>query len=389
MFNTLTLLPSDPIYGMQAIYKADNRSTKINLSIGICLDNHGKLLRFKAVHEAEKRVFDKNPGKEYLPITGHAGYTEKAHAIICGQPNNGDFFTAQTVGGTGALFIVGQLLAQTSVKEIFIPDPSWPNHKQLFSAAGLTTASYPYYNKANISLDFDKMLASIHTMPENSAIILQASCHNPTGIDPTISQWQELSQVIKAKKILPVFDLAYMGLGDSLEEDTKAIRLFIEDDHNLFICTTFAKSLGIYNDRVGLLSVKLPRAQLEIIASHIRSIARTSYSSPPAHGALVANEIFGDEMLTNMWKEELAATCQNLQNQRQILYDALKETACKIPYEHLLQTKGLFCLLDCTPDHVIALRENHGIYIALDGRISLAAITKENVKAIAKGLEVL
>ncbi len=389
MFNTLTLLPSDPIYGMQSVYNTDLRPYKINLSIGICLDEEGNLLRFKAVHEAEKKVFHKHASKGYLPITGLNSFCEKAQKLILGKENSTDFFSAQTVGGTGALFIAGQLLIKAKVSTIYIPDPTWPNHNQLFQAAGLNVKHYPYYNKASLSLEFDKMVQAISQMDASSAIVLQASCHNPTGIDPTKEQWQTLSSLLKEKQILPIFDLAYAGLGEGIQEDTQAIQLFAHDDHDMFICTTFSKSLGLYNDRLGLISIKLPHPSLDIISSHLRSIARTCYSSPPAAGALLACEIFNDDSLQEQWLSELTDTCHRLQSQRSILVDALKKHNCKIPYSHITQTKGLFCLLDIPPAQVLTLQKEHGIYIAMDGRISLAAITKENVETIAAGISAL
>ena len=389
MFNSLTLLPSDPIYGMQALYKADERPSKINLSIGICLNEEGKLLRFKALNEAETRIFERQASKEYLPITGLASFCNQAQELVVGDHDPSDFFSSQTVGGTGALFVAGQLLIKAGIKHIFIPEPSWPNHRQLFEAANLPVTSYPYYDKANICLEFDNMLKAVSNMPANSAIVLQASCHNPTGIDPTHSQWQELSTHLKQKQILPIFDLAYLGLGSGINEDTHGIRTFLKDGHNMFICTTFAKSMGIYNDRLGLLTLKMPKTQLDILASHIRSIARTCYSSPPAQGALLASEILGDSCLCKMWKDELNSTRLRLHTQRSMLFAQLQKHSCKTPYKHLLQTQGLFCLFDIPPEGVALLREQSGIYIALDGRISLAAITKDNVEAIAKGLSTL
>jgi aspartate aminotransferase len=389
MFSTLTLLPQDPIYGMQATYKADDRGNKINLSIGICLDESGKLLRFKALQEANQRVQQISPSKEYLPITGLAVYCEEAQRLVVGSIDSKELFSAQTVGGTGALYVAAQLLLKAGVKEVYIPEPTWPNHKQLFQAAGFIVKSYPYYDRANIRLEFENMCAAIEQMPEGAAIILQASCHNPTGIDPTREQWQALSPLIKKKKLFPIFDLAYVGLGGTIEEDTQGIRQFLHDEHDLFICTTFAKSMGLYNDRLGLLTVKSKKTNLDILASHIRSIIRTCYSSPPAYGAYLAKEVLVDAQLRTQWLNELAATRQRLEGQRKALYTHLQKHHCKIPYEHILKTKGLFCLLDITPDEVIKLRDKTGIYIALDGRISLAAITQDNVDAIGQGLALL
>ena len=383
MFNTLTLLPSDPIYGMQAVYRGDSRKDKINLSIGICLDDVGKLLRFRAIQEAERRVFEKNPTKEYLPITGLASFCEQAGRLVTGQEG---LFHAQTVGGTGALFVGAHLLKKSGIHVVYIPEPTWPNHKQLFEAQGFEVRCYPYYNRETISLEFEKMVDAINHMEEGSCIILQASCHNPAGIDPTKEEWQILSNAVRERAIFPFFDLAYLGLGESLEDDVKGIRCFLDDDHELLIATTFAKSMGLYNERVGLLSVQCPKKQHEIIGSQIRSIMRTTYSSPPAHGAYLASELLSDSTLKKMWQDELEATCKRLNTQRELLYNTLQSRNCQLPYEHILNSKGLFCLLDIAPEDVVRLRDEFGIYVALDGRISLAAITSSNVAQIATGL---
>ncbi len=389
MLNSLITLPQDPIYGMQAIYKADSRADKTNFSIGTCLDEQGKLLRFRAVIEAEKRLFEKKLSKEYLPIGGYQPYLDEAQKLVLGNWNSSDFFSMQTVGGTGALFAAASLLVREGISEIFIPEPSWPNHKQLFTAAGLKVTSYPYYNRATITLELEKMVEAIAKMPKGSPIVLQASCHNPTGVDPTAADWKILSRQIKEKGLLPLFDLAYLGLGGGIDEDTESIRTFAADGHEMFIATTFAKSMGLYNDRLGLLSVRTNSANMSAISSHLRSIARTCYSSPPANGAFIFHEVALDPSLYKSWLDELSTTSRRLDSQRKMLFDALKKEACKIPYEHILGTKGLFCLFDISHEGVEKLREDHGIYIALDGRIAVSAITEHNVALLAKGMSKL
>ncbi len=389
MFKSLTLLAQDPIYGMQAIYKQDARDAKINLSIGICLDETGKLLRFKAVDEAETRLSQKRPSKEYLPISGHQAFCEKAQNLVIGDEYKNDFFTAQTVGGTGALFVAAHLLLKAGINDVFISEPSWPNHRQLFQAAGFNVRNYPYYDPATISLEFDKLVKAIEEMPEGASIVLQASCHNPTGIDPSYEQWQALSRLIKRKKIFPIFDLAYMGLGDGVREDTECIRIFLNDGHDLIVCTTFAKSMGLYNDRLGFMSIKTTKTSLDVVASHIRSIMRTSYSSPPAHGAHIANIILGDDALKELWILELKEARIRLEDSRKMLYKALSHHNCRIGYTHILNTKGLFCLLEIPLEGVNRLRDEYGIYVALDGRIALAAVTRENVDHVAMGISTL
>lgn len=385
-FSTLTKLPADPIYGMQAIFKSDQRQNKINLSIGVCQEPNGKIVKFKAVTKAEERLHSQNASKEYLPIVGYQPFAKEAIELVCGAsakkaPHS--LFGMQTVGGTGALYIAAKVLLNSGVNKIFIPEPSWPNHRQLFEAADLTVIDYPYYDPSKAQLDFSSLIEAINQMPEESAILLQASCHNPTGIDPTTAQWKILSDLILKRKITPLFDLAYQGLGTDLDKDAESIRLFLEAGHEMMIATTFAKNFGLYNDRVGALIVHSSQDALERLESHAKSIARTCYSSPPAHGAQIATILLQDEELKALWQSQLQETRNQLRTQREILFTALQQKKPPFAFEHLMHTNGLFCLFDLSNKQVLQLREEHALYVALDGRICLAAITEERAKVVA------
>jgi aspartate aminotransferase len=385
MFSDLNLLPPDPIYGMQALYKQDVRPNKVNLSIGVCLDESGKILRFSAIDKAIELQIQQKSSKEYLPITGLQEYCALAQDLVLGKDRD-NVFSMQSVGGTGAIYLAAKLLKRTKIANVFVPEPSWANHKPLFEAAGHKVHSYPYYDKERISLDFSALIGAISKMPANSAIILQASCHNPTGIDPDGLQWKQLSALIKKQNILPIFDLAYLGFGDGLSDDARSIQTFLADGHEMLIATSFSKSFGLYNDRIGLLTVASTKQPLEPLSSHLKAIARSCYSSPPANGALLIKTLLQDSKLTTLWKQELEACRQRLKLQRQMLYDALKARNVPFRYEHLLHTKGLFCLFDIPSGDIALLREKRGVYLALDGRISLAAITQENVSIVAEAL---
>lgn len=381
-FSTLTTLPADPIYGMQVVFKSDKRPNRINLSIGVCQEPNGKIVKFQAVSKAEEKLYSQHPSKEYLPIIGYAPFITKAIEVVCGNSEK-PLLGMQTVGGTGALYIASKLLLQANVKEIFIPGPSWPNHRQLFESAGLKVTSYAYYDQVQAKLDFPALIEAISQMPEGSAILLQASCHNPTGVDPSMAEWAILSDLILKKRLVPLFDLAYQGLGTSLEGDSESIRLFLEAGHEMMVATTFAKNLGLYNERVGALIIHSSQKTLASIESHAKSIARTCYSSPPAHGAQVAALLFQDEELTAMWKSELETIRNQLSKQRQILFEALTQKNPPFAFEHLMTTSGLFCLFDLTEKEVIQLREKNALYVALDGRVCLAAITEEKAEIAA------
>lgn len=382
-FSILTKLPTDPIYGMQVTFKSDPRPNKINLSIGVCQDPTGKVIKFEATTKAEEQLHLQKLSKEYLPIVGYQPFCKHIAEVVCGKSAN-PLFSMQTVGGTGALYVAAKLLLNANIKEIFISEPTWPNHRQLFEASGLQVRTYPYYDRSRAAIDFDAMIDAIKKMPKESAILLQASCHNPTGVDPTPEQWTILSDLILERQITPLFDLAYQGLGESLEKDSTSIRLFLEAGHELLVATTLAKSLGLYNERVGALIASSSKEALECLESHAKVIARCCYSSPPAHGAQIAACLFSDNELVALWNSELEKTRKQLRHQRELLFTSLQKNRPPFAFDHLMHTNGLFCLFDLSERQVHELREKHAIYVALDGRICLAAITEKNVDTITQ-----
>lgn len=382
----LPVLPQDPIYGMQLVYKNDVRPSKINLSIGVLQDPDGRLTRFQAVEQAIDRVHKKRMSKEYLPLAGYAPFCTQVGELVCGSKHASSLFCMQTVGGTGALYVAAKLLLRAGVKEIHISSPSWPNHRQLFEAAGLIPHTYPYYDKTKGSIDFDALVEAVSKMAPYSCILLQASCHNPTGMDLDMAQWKKLSTLLLKQKVLPFFDLAYQGFGVDVEQDAASVRLFLDEGHELLCATTLAKSLGLYNDRVGALMVHSRSDSLDAIGSHVKIIARTTYSSPPAHGVHIAATLLEDEELKRLWLKELASIRKRLDDQRMKLSQAIQKRNPAAAIDHIKNSKGLFCLFDLPEERVIRLREEKGIYIASDGRVCVAAITDANVDTIAEAL---
>lgn len=378
----LPLIATDPIYAMQLLFKNDPRKEKINLSIGVCQDEQHNTLFFKAVNLAEKKLQEEPASYEYLPLTGLDSFCTRTKELICGNRDN--ILAAQTVGGTGALYVASRLLSSAHMYTVFVPDKTWTNHKPLFSRAGHDVFTYPYYDSKNGAIAFSDMCNAIRKMPERSAIVIQASCHNPTGIDLLPSHFHSISQLLKERNIYPIFDLAYQGLGNGIEEDVRGIQVFLDAGHELMIATTFAKSFGLYNDRPGALYICAPKESHAQLKSHFQVIVRSCYSSPPAHGAKLIATILSDPRLKHLWEKELYEFRNRLKEQRNLLYNALKKHSLCFTYEHLLNTKGLFCLFDLSTEQVEKLREEHALYISLDGRISISAISKENVDSIAK-----
>ncbi len=387
LISELPLLPSDPIYGMQILFKNDPRPDKINLSIGVCRDEEQRTFFFKAVELAEAKLQEESPSYEYLPLTGLGTFCTHTKELVC--KNRPSIIASQTVGGTGALYVAARLLAAAHMHTVFVPEPTWTNHKPLFTRAGHDVFGYQYYDKTQGAIAFSKLCDAIRKMPERSAIVIQASCHNPTGIDLLPSHFHTISQLIKERKIYPIFDLAYQGLGDGLDEDVKGIHIFLDEGHELMVATTFAKSFGLYNDRPGVLLIHTPDESHQRVVSHVQAIARSCYSSPPAHGAKIISMILADPRLKRLWEKELQEYRDRLNSLRRLLHTAMSRHTIRFHYDHLLHTKGLFCLFNISEAEVLRLRNEHGLYLSLDGRISLSAITKENVDRVAAAFATL
>ena len=390
----------DPIYGLQVTFKKDERPQKINLSIGVFPEKEkgeaaspSKAFRFSVVDRAEERLLQKRLAKDYLPIDGLASFCKLACDLVMGKEEGQNrpesklkCYTAQTVGSTAALHIAGRFLAQHLSKKIFISDPTWVNHRKLFESAGLEVNTYPYCITADGKVDIEAFVQAINSMPEGSTIVLQASCHNPTGVDPTDAEWKIISRAIFSRKLLPFFDIAYQGIGRGLDEDAFAIRLFFEEGHELLVATSFAKNLGLYSERVGALIVACKEEDEVAVASQIRAVIRSIYSSPSAHGAHVASIILSDPELFSLWEKELQGLRENLANTRNLLHTALTQSGEQKVLPTLLKSTGLFTMCALSKEKVQALREHQALYLCDDGRMNIAAIKPNQIESIAQAV---
>lgn len=369
--------PEDPIYGLQVTFKKDLRPDKLNLSIGFLLGENGPY-RFSAVEKAAAKLFEASPGYQYLPIDGLPAFREAACDIVFGEKVG---YTAQTVGGTAALHVGGKFLLEQATKHILISNPTWVNHKKLFETLGFTVSQFDY-KVHHGELDLTPMLAAIEKMPEGSAIILQASCHNPTGIDPTDEQFKKISAAIKKKRMIAFFDLAYQGLGKGVEEDVRAIRFFLREGHEFLVATSFSKNFGLYSERVGALSIVAPKEHVEAISSQIRKIIRSIYSSPSSYGAHLVATVWNDPELRSEWRGEIEALREDLEEKRSSL--ALELT--RGDKNAILKSHGLFAMTGLSFEEVLKLRDEQAIYLCDDGRINIAAIKKDEITRILQTL---
>lgn len=390
-FDSIDTLPEDPIFSLQTAFFADKRSKKINLAIGTYKDSTGQSTVLTCVQKAEKSILEASLVKDYLPIAGEKNYIFETSKLIFGKTpkiTDGTIFGAQTVGGTAALRVCGEFLAKNNQnKTIYIPNMTWVNHTLVFKRAGLNVETYPYYNYSDHKFDFDEMCKRIKQMPKSSIILLHGTCHNPTGLNPTFAEWKELSALIKAANIIPLFDLAYHGFGISLEKDVEPIRYFVEMGHELFAAYTYSKNMGLYGERAGALFAVMNESQKTLkVASHLKPIIRSIYSNPPLQAARIVTAVLQDEGLKKEWALELQNMKGRIDEMRKAFIIGLlsKEAGTKYQFMNQPQT-GLFTYTGLNESQVQRLKTDFGIYIA-DGRINLAGLNSGNMDYVIESI---
>lgn len=379
-FASTALAPADPIFGLVSAFKQDPRPNKLSLVVGYYCDETGHVPVLETVRMAEKRLCEKAPHKEYLSITGEEHYLSQIGELLFGfscQELEPRLVRAQTVGGTGALRQFADLYFHEVGKQVCLADPTWANHRGIFTAAGFAITLYPHYNRASHGMDFDKVLDTLHKLEEKTLIVFHASCHNPTGIDFTLEQWKVLSALCLKKRLFPLFDMAYQGFGQGLEKDAEAIHLFAKEGHELAVCYSCAKNFSLYGERVGaLFLLASSSATEERIMSQLKQLIRRSYSNPPRHGAEIVKELLSDEWLKAKWKEELTQIRTRMKKIRGTLAETLKKKIPGQDVSFVTHSHGLFCYTGLAKEAVEKLKEKHAIYLPSDGRINITALNE-------------
>ncbi|WP_333603274.1 amino acid aminotransferase, partial [Pantoea eucrina] len=296
--------------------------------------------------------------------------------------------TAQTPGGTGALRVAADFLAtQTSVKRVWVSNPSWPNHKNVFNAAGLEVCEYQYYDAANHTLDFDGMLAALQQAQAGDVVLFHGCCHNPTGIDPTREQWQQLATLSQEKGWLPLFDFAYQGFARGLDEDAEGLRIFAAAHQELLVASSYSKNFGLYNERVGALTLVAASSDAAKTAfSQVKYSIRANYSNPPSHGAAVVATILSNEALRTIWVQELTDMRQRIQRMRQLFVNTLAEKGARQDFSFIIKQNGMFSFSGLTKDQVVRLRDEFGVYAVNSGRVNVAGMTPDNMSALCEAI---
>lgn len=385
-FESISFLPEDPILNLPILFSADPRQNKINLGVGSYKDAEGQSFVLNAVKKAEELLLKQHRNKEYLPIAGDRSFVQETLKLVFGDsllPDlEGRLFGVQSIGGTGALRIAADFFENHLNKIIYIPEPSWPNHRLIFSRARLKVETYPYYDLAAHKIDFSALCRTIQTMPAGSAILLQASCHNPTGMDPTEEQWKELSALIKKQGVFPLFDFAYQGFGSGVEEDAMAVRLFAKDGHELFTATSYSKNMGLYGERAGVLSCCFSDQKIVAKAStHLKQIIRSNYSNPPLHGAQIASIVLQTPELKQEWLKELQSMQERIEAMRLAFIAGLLAKRSPLDFSFMKEQKGMFSYTGLNNDQVRQLKEEHAIYLP-DGRINVAGLNAKNLDSV-------
>jgi len=392
MFESISAAPADPILGLADLFRADDRPHKINLGIGVYKDETGKTPVLTSVKKAEQYLLENETTKNYLSIDGLPDFARCTQALLFGNDSPliaaGRACTAQTPGGTGALRVAADFLAtQTSVKRVWVSNPSWPNHKNVFNAAGLEVCEYQYYDAANHTLDFDGMLAALQQAQAGDVVLFHGCCHNPTGIDPTREQWQQLAALSQEKGWLPLFDFAYQGFARGLDEDAEGLRIFAAAHQELLVASSYSKNFGLYNERVGALTLVAASSDAAKTAfSQVKYSIRANYSNPPSHGAAVVATILSNEALRTIWVQELTDMRQRIQRMRQLFVNTLAEKGARQDFSFIIKQNGMFSFSGLTKDQVVRLRDEFGVYAVNSGRVNVAGMTPDNMSALCEAI---
>jgi aromatic-amino-acid transaminase len=389
-FSTVELAPRDPILGMTEQFNADPNPAKVNLGVGVYLDENGKLPILACVRAAEEQLAESPKPKGYLPIDGIAAYDRAVQHLVFGATSavlqEGRVATVQTLGGTGGLKVGADFLKRLDPKAlVLISDPSWENHRALFTQAGFEVATYPYY--AADGVRFDAMCAALREAPRGSIVVLHACCHNPTGYDLSADQWAEVVQVVKQQGLVAFLDMAYQGFGDGIAEDGAAVQRFVDAGVDFLVATSFSKSFSLYGERVGALSVHCAdRDGAQRVLSRLKVLIRSNYSSPPTHGAQVVAHVLNTPELRRAWEQELAGMRLRIRSMREALVQRLAAAGVHRDMGFILRQKGMFSYSGLSAASMQRLRAEFGVYGIDSGRICVAALNERNLGPVVAAI---
>ena len=392
MFESAPVNPPDAIFGLIEEFKRDQNPDKINLTVGMYQDDAGTTPVVQCVQEAKRRILELGRSHVYLPIDGLSDYNRLIPQLIFGDsyPATGEnrVHSLQTPGGTGALRVAGEMLrARFGVEKIWISKPTWSNHMNIFAAAGLEIMPYQYLDERGTSFDFDGCIEAISKANPKDAILLHTVCHNPTGVDPNRDQWLRILAEIDAKKLIPIFDFAYQGFDQGVEEDAFPIRHYCDAPGSAIICSSFSKNFNLYGERVGAITVVGPNADdAAAVHSQAKAVIRSIYSNPPTFGGQVVATVFEDDALAAQWRVELESFRTRICDLRSRFVAAANEQMPDQNFEHILNQRGMFSYSGIDADSVERLKNEYSIYLLKSGRINVAGINANNLERLCSSL---
>jgi aromatic-amino-acid transaminase len=391
-FSEVTQAPADPILGLTEAFQADTNPKKVNLGVGVYQNGQGKVPVLSVVRDAERRWYETEDSKAYLPIDGLPAYRQEVQALLLGRDSalikEGRVVTAQALGGTGALKVGADFLKRFLPKaELYISQPSWENHRAVFESAGFTVKEYAYYSPETHGLDFAAMRDSLNKIPSGSIVLLHACCHNPTGADPTPGQWQEIVNICKQRSLLPFIDFAYQGFGEGIDQDALSVRLFAESDQPFLVASSFSKSFSLYRERVGAVCFVTSSAdEAKRVTSQLKRVIRTNYSNPSSHGGQVVALVLADAELRKRWEGEVTEMRERIQSMRGLFVRRLAERGVQRDFSFIAKQKGMFSYSGLDLNAVRRLRSEFGLYIVDSGRICVAAMNEKNIEPVTEAI---
>jgi aromatic-amino-acid transaminase len=392
LFSAVEMAPRDPILGLNEQFGADTRPGKVNLGVGVYFNDEGKLPVLQCVAAAERQLLEAPKAKGYLPIDGIAAYDKAVQGLVFGADGavlrDGRVATVQAIGGTGGLKLGADLLHRVEPSAtVLISDPSWENHRALFTNAGFKVESYPYYDAATRGVRIDELLATLTAAAPGTVVVLHACCHNPTGCDLTPEQWQRIADTCQTRGLVLFLDMAYQGFGDGIAEDGAAVQVFLATGLPFFVSTSFSKSFSLYGERVGALSVVCAsKEEAARVLSQLKIVIRTNYSNPPTFGATVVATVLNTPELRTMWEDELTGMRQRIAATRRQLVERLAAAGIGGDLSYITRQMGMFSYSGLSVAQMHRLRDEFGVYGVDTGRICVAAINSRNIDTVVSAL---
>ena len=385
MFEAVKPAPADTILGLTEAYEQDPNPKKINLGAGVYKDEQGNTPILECVRAAERLMLEEETTKTYLPIGGSPAYARLVQELIFGEQHpviaSGCARTVHTPGGTAALRVGADFLHQALPKaRIWVSDPTWANHRGVFEAAGFPVHTYTYYDAGEKALDFERMRSDLERIPGDDVVLLHVCCHNPTGVDPSHEQWQEIATIARRRRWMPLLDFAYQGFGSGLEQDRAPLALFLADGAELVVASSFSKNFGLYQERAGALTLVSTAPDVaEAVLSQVKRIIRVNYSNPPAHGGHVVETVLRDAALRKQWESEVTQMRERVKAMRTALVEGLRKRKVAGDFSFINRQNGMFSYSGLTDTQVKFLREQKSVYMVTGGRMNVAGITTSNI----------